>query len=137
RLGGWIRRNVVSEEPQMRFTVVVSMWTAALAGVAGAQQQGEDWVDQRFHRVYLTNGNVIDGQLIKETPQGATLTLKSGNITIRKDMIERIELIKMRSLNEKPPVLPKVAAASAEPPATLTDPKPEVVVDAETRDRKS
>jgi HEAT repeat protein len=69
---------------------------------AARQSQDPSWVEVRFHRVYLTNGNFIDGQLMKNTPQGATLQMKSGEMTIRADMIDRIEYIKVRSLQEAP-----------------------------------
>lgn len=84
----------------MRFAFLAAFWVAALARPA-LPQQGQDgtWAETRFHRVHLINGNFIDGQLIKDTPQGATLTIKSGEITVRKDLIDRIEFIKMRTFN--------------------------------------
>lgn len=76
-----------------------------------AAQQG--WSETRFHRVHLRNGNFIDGQMIKETGREVTLQLKVGTVSVRLDQIARtedgrlrVELVKMKSYNEKPPVIP-------------------------------
>jgi HEAT repeat protein len=84
---------------------------AALASLAmpatlHAQQQG-NWVETRFHRVHLLNGNFIDGQLIGESDRTLTMRVGGGEMQIRKDMIGRtakgnlrVEYVKMRSYNE-------------------------------------
>jgi HEAT repeat protein len=65
-------------------------------------QQDNAWTEVHFHRVYLTNGAFIDGNLLEETPRKVTLQLKSGEISIRRDQVDRVELVKMRSFDEKP-----------------------------------
>lgn len=81
---------------------------ALLAATIGrtAVAQDAEWVDVRFHRVFLLNGNFIDGKLVKDTPQAATLLMKSGEMTIRRDMIDRIEFVTIRTRNEKPKAIP-------------------------------
>ncbi len=100
-----------------------------LALLAGAAQAHEpEWVEVRFHRVHLRNGNFIDGQMLKDTPAAVTLTLKGGEMLIRRDSIDRVEFVKMRTINEKPPVLeaPRRGGPVTEPTAKDTpgDPKP-------------
>lgn len=68
--------------------------------------QEPEWVEVRFHRVHLLNGNFIDGQLLKDTPGQVLLKIKSGEMGIRRDQIDFVEYIKMRSLNERPVVRP-------------------------------
>jgi HEAT repeat protein len=58
--------------------------------------------DIRFHRVHLTNGNFIDGHILKETTSSILLKLKVGEMTIRRDMINKVEFVKMRDRNETP-----------------------------------
>src|SRR6185436_5678046 len=64
--------------------------------------QDSDVDGLRFHRVHLTNGNFIDGQLVKETAASVLLRLRSGEMTIRRDMIDRVEFVKMRDRNQVP-----------------------------------
>jgi HEAT repeat protein len=66
-----------------------------------ASPQDTSWVDLRFHRVHLRNGNFIDGQLVKDAPNLVTLRLANGGeIAIRRDQIDRVEFVKIRSVNE-------------------------------------
>jgi hypothetical protein len=75
-------------------------------GVALVAQDSRDQFQTiRFHRVHLRNGNVIDGTLLSLTDDTATLRLSSGEMSIKRGMIEKIEFIKMRSLLERPPVV--------------------------------
>ncbi len=87
-----------------------------LAGEAWAQQQDplppSPWVETRFHRVHLRNGNAVDGQLVRASAKAVTLQLKAGEIAIRRDLIDHVEMVKMRSLREPAPPAPK-----PEPPA--------------------
>jgi HEAT repeat protein len=106
------------------FSALALLLLAVWARPATARQtQDPSWVEVRFHRVFMTNGNFIDGQLLKNTPQGATLQIKAGEITIRADLIDRIEYIKMRSLKEAPA---KVAPGTPkkEPPSPPKGEKP-------------
>ncbi len=88
--------------------------------------QDADWVESRFHRVHLRNGNFIDGQLVRDVPKEVVLRLKSGEMAVRRDLIDRVEIIKMRSINERPVVKepPKriEAIPDAPPPPPLTTP---------------
>src|SRR5579863_3100343 len=84
----------------------------AAVGAAAAQQQEPNWVDVRFYRVHLHNGNVVDGQLVKQTDKEVVLLIQGGEIHFRNDVIERLELVKMRSLTEKPLLVPSVQSPS-------------------------
>src|SRR5436190_24328669 len=69
-----------------------------LPGFLGAQDTDGDL---RFYRVHLRNGNVIDGELVKETANEVLLRLKVGEMTIRRDQIEKVEFVKMKSQDTK------------------------------------
>lgn len=90
--------------------------------------QEPDWVEIRFHRVHLRNGNFIDGQLLKDVPKEVVIKIKSGEMGIRRDLIDRVEIIKIRSINEKPVVkqTPKriegIPQIPDVPPPALTTP---------------
>ena len=84
-----------------------------LASAAGAQ---DTFVEIRFHRVHLRNGNFIDGTLLRQNDREVTLKIKYGDISIRNDLIARtdsgtlrIEFMKIRDVLEKPPVMPAPA----------------------------
>jgi HEAT repeat protein len=70
-----------------------------------AQTEPPSGGELRFHRVYLKNGNVVDGQLIQQTPQTLLLRLRGGEMSIRMDSIDRVEFVKMKSVDEKPTVV--------------------------------
>src|SRR5690349_18092871 len=72
-----------------------------------AQDSRDQFQTIRFHRVHLRNGNVIDGTLLSLTDDMATLRLPSGEMSIKRGMIEKIEFIKMRSLLERAPIVDK------------------------------
>jgi HEAT repeat protein len=83
--------------------IVLAVMTAPLYA-----QEGK-WVETRFERVHLRNGNFIDGHLIRESEKLVILDVVGGEMAIRKDMIERnskgnlrVELVKMRSYKEAP-----------------------------------
>jgi HEAT repeat protein len=91
--------------------------------------QDTQWVETRFHRVHLRNGNVIDGQMVANTDKAVTLSIRGGDLDIRKDQVDRIELVKMRSLLEKPkPVMTALAA-----PSKMKKGKPVPTIDAVVR----
>jgi HEAT repeat protein len=84
--------------------------------------QDSDGNETRFHRVHLTNGNFVDGQLIKDTPGLVLLRIRSGEMGIRRDQIERVEFVKMRDRWQPPdrtPVRPPPTGVK-----TPTDPNP-------------
>jgi len=66
------------------------------------QFQDSDVDGLRFHRVHLTNGNFIDGQLLKYTAASVLLKLRAGEMTIRRDMIDRVEFVKMKDRFQAP-----------------------------------
>ncbi len=87
-----------------------------LLATAGAQE--ETWTESRFHRVHLKNGNFIDGKLVRDAADAVTLQLKPGQFTIRRDLVDRVEMVKIRSLREvadKPPVPPPGGAVQPPP----------------------
>jgi HEAT repeat protein len=94
---------------------------ALLVASASAPLAAQDaqWVETKFNRVYLINGNFIDGQVTKVTDTNVTLRMSAGDMSIKKDMVDRIELIKMRSLKEKPKLDPPLKKAS---PAEIGSP---------------
>lgn len=99
---------------------------SALA-LCAALAQDVSWVETRFHRVHLRNGNFIDGRLVRESPALVVLEMKpAGEFGVRRDMIRRVEFIKIRSISEEPrlvAVLP--AAVDPTPPAVVPGPGPE------------
>jgi HEAT repeat protein len=121
---------------------------AALASLAmpatlQAQQQSGTWVETRFHRVHLLNGNFIDGQLIGESDRTLTMRVGGGEMQIRKDMIGRttkgnlrVEYVKMRSYNEPLKLEPirntRPPGPSVSSPAVTTPKAPPSTAPAET-----
>jgi HEAT repeat protein len=92
--------------------VITFLAALALANAPAAQER--NWVEVRFHRVHLKNGNFVDGDLLRQTDREVILRLKPGEMSIRTDMVARVEFIKIRSLNEKPPVEPPPKPPAAE-----------------------
>src|SRR5579862_5205103 len=92
-----------------------------LIGASGLSW-GQDvpWTETRFHRVFLRNGNVIDGQLIASSEKGLVLAVRSGEFKVPAEQIDHVELVRMRSAQDKPKPLatlgaPKGAAKAARP----------------------
>jgi hypothetical protein len=86
----------------------------------------------RFHRVYLTNGNFIDGQLLKDTPASVLLKLRVGEMTIRRDMIDRVEFVKMRDRFQTPVVAAVKPKAEASPRPEVKSDAPKITIDTKT-----
>lgn len=108
----------------------------ALAGPLGAVAQdppSTPWVETRFHRVHLRNGNFIDGQLVQQNAKGVVLQMsRNGDFVVRKDLIQRVEYIKMRSLKEIPKVpevesAPESELATASKTPAIKTPQPESI----------
>lgn len=94
----------------MRFAAMASVilgWSASVFA------QDAVWVETRFHRVHLRNGNFIDGKVNGVRDQDVLVDMAAGEMIIRKDSIDRIELIKMRSLGEKPKLDPPLKRPAA------------------------
>ncbi|HEX7900616.1 MAG TPA: HEAT repeat domain-containing protein [Planctomycetota bacterium] len=79
----------------------------------------------RFHRVHLRNGNFIDGDLVRQNAKEIVLRLKSGEMGVRRDQIVRVEMIKMRGIQDKPEEVtqPKPPPISFETPTTPGSPR--------------
>ncbi|HEX7901407.1 MAG TPA: hypothetical protein VF950_26850, partial [Planctomycetota bacterium] len=80
--------------------------TLALLTALAAQQTSEVWTEIRFHRVHLRNGNFVDGTLVANEQESVTLRVKTGDIEITRDLIDKVEYVKMRSYKEKPADVP-------------------------------
>lgn len=102
-----------------------------LAALALQAPSGDNsWIETRFHRVHLANGNFIDGQLVEESKRLVVLKMKAGTFGIRRDMIDRVEYVRMRSLKESPapsvaikaPAASKMPAAANAPERPSTEP---------------
>ncbi|HVR83228.1 MAG TPA: hypothetical protein VMU54_02885, partial [Planctomycetota bacterium] len=74
---------------------VFGLSTAALC-----QDDGR-WSETQFHRVHLRNGNFVDGKVIRLSDKEVVLKLTPGELCLRMDLVDRIELIKMKSYSEK------------------------------------
>jgi len=94
----------------MRFLACAFLSLATARGVSGAQES--KWVEVRFHRVHLRNGNFIDGNLVGETERQVVLKLHVGEMVLRRDQVDHVEFVKIRSLEELPQVV--------RPPAKIT-----------------
>jgi len=114
----------------------VALWLAAALGAvafpAGAAQ--DRFTETRFHRVHLRNGNFVDGALVRQDVRGVVLKLKVGEMTIRQDQIDHVELVKLRSIADKPeitkPVKPPIGVIDrppVTPDPTATKSTPEAV----------
>lgn len=85
--------------------------------------QETPWIETRFHRIQLRNGNFIDGQLLRQTPEEVVIEVKSSaELGVRRDLIARVEYVKMRSFKDLPTVaavieIPVEAPAVPEPVA--------------------
>lgn len=87
----------------------VLSWTAFLAlSLAASVAAQEGWSETRFHRVYLRNGNFLDGILVQDTPTMVILKMPKGEFSVRKDQIAlddegkyRVEFVKIRTYNER------------------------------------
>jgi HEAT repeat protein len=94
---------------------------AASAFLAQAQSSsGPVFEEIRFHRVHLKNGNFIDGQLLSDGEKEVSLKLKIGEISLRRELVDRIEFVKIRKIAEPPEKTPHPRT----PPATVPSPDP-------------
>jgi HEAT repeat protein len=93
-------------------------------------QDGETG-ELRFHRVHLKNGNFIDGDLVKDAPNEVILRLKVGEMKIRRDQIDKVEFVRMKSSNS-PAIYrpdPKKGEAGKNDPGKTDAPPPSKVPD--------
>jgi hypothetical protein len=105
-------------------------WAWTLAGMSAAEIGARDivWTETRFHRIHLHNGNVVDGQLVEEDARSVTLSLPVGRMLIRRDQIDRVEQVMMRTVTDKPRILGTMGelAALSDVRGLLSDPEPTV-----------
>src|SRR6185436_15937694 len=101
----------------IRITTAAVLMVLGLSALGFAQESSYTWVETRFHRVHLRNGNFIDGNVTGLSDRAVSLKLMVGEMNIRRDSIDRIELIKMRSLLEKPKLDPPLKQMTAKPTA--------------------
>jgi HEAT repeat protein len=99
-----------------------------LALVLALPLRAQEFEEVRFDRVYLRNGNFIDGKVLARDEHGVTLRIKAGEISLRDELIDRdtngalrIVVVKIRSLKEKPPPPPPIPPTKPAEP-TLRDP---------------
>src|SRR5882672_8436923 len=94
--------------------------------LASLQQDG--WSETTFDRVYLRNGNFIDGRVMENKPNEVLLQLKVGEMGIRRDQIDRVERLKLKSWNDKAIVFdtPKGQVTPKSTDPTTTTPPPTV-----------
>jgi len=91
-------------------------------GSAQAALPQDGWSETSFHRIHLRNGNFIDGKVIADKPGEVVLLLRGGEMTVRRDQIDQVEIVKIRSWNEKPIILDAPKATTEKPPKK-TDPE--------------
>ena len=106
---------------------MIAILTLLLALQAEAKADG--WTETRFHRIHLRNGNFVDGDLLRNDPETVTLRVRTGDIEITRDLVERVELVRMRSYAERPtdvapPAAVKPAPEGSPPAPSLALPAP-------------
>lgn len=110
----------------MRSALLLAVLAAAPAAAAA---QEVSWVETRFHRIHLRNGNFIDGRLVRETRSLVVVEVRpAGEFGVRRDMIHKVEFIKMRSIVEAAPIVAELPPEeNPKPPAVRPGPQPEKV----------
>src|SRR5689334_13486442 len=81
----------------------------------------------RFHRIHLRNGNFIDGKVTADKPNEVILLMAAGEMAIRRDQIDRVEVVKMKSYNDKAIILDTPKPKKDDPSAPRTGKVVEVI----------
>ncbi len=103
---------------KMMSGLVAVIVAAAALSSAQAQDSGfYTWV--QFHRVHLRNGNFLDGTLVSKTDRSVTLRQPWGEILIRSDQIDRVELVKMKSFNDPEQIIQRKAKSTPQGPTEI------------------
>jgi HEAT repeat protein len=107
----------------MKYALAALVATGILSNALYAQETG--WSETRFHRVYLRNGNFVDGHLLQDQNNWIILKVPTGELGVAKHDIERdstgrlhVEFIKIRSYKEPAPI---VEIKKAEPVGAKTE----------------
>lgn len=108
------------------------MISIGLALLLSLQQEG--WQETSFHRIFLRNGNFIDGKVISDKPNEVILQMRGGEMAIRRDQVERVEFMKLKSYNDKPIIL--ATPKSKTPDAVQPKNTPPVTVEAAEQIKK-
>ena len=99
-----------------------------LAGAGWLQAQSQEvaaYTWTTFHRVHLRNGNYLEGGLAGRTETSVTLRQPWGEIIVRNDQIDRIELVKIKSYKDPEILIKKRAVAKpSESKEAITKPTP-------------
>ncbi len=97
----------------MKLTILAAM-ALAMGSLAGWCQ---DYTELQFHRVHLRNGNFLDGQLVRQSAKEVVIKINVGEMSLRMDLVDHVELVRMKSYNEKPIDLKR---PTSEPPVDVT-----------------
>jgi hypothetical protein len=79
---------------------VLALSAASLPCPAFCAPQEPKFEEIRFHRVHLRNGNFIDGNLLRDTDNEVTIQIRIGEIVLRRELVDRIEIVKIRKISE-------------------------------------
>jgi HEAT repeat protein len=106
-----------------------------LAAAPQAQTPPDSGSEIRFHRIHLRNGNFIDGKVTADKPTEVILLMAAGEMSIRRDQIDRVEVVKMKSFNDKAIIL-DTPKAKKEDPSIPRSTKPVEVITPEQIKRR-
>jgi len=98
-----------------------------LAAAAQAQAPLDSGAEVRFHRIHLRNGNFIDGKVTADKPDEVVVLMAAGEMAILRDQIDRVEMVKMKSYNDKAIILDTPKAKKDEPSVPRTSKTMEVI----------
>lgn len=77
---------------------------ALLAAATAPQENGAG--DRRVIRIHLKNGSVLEGESLRETGNRLILAMDQGEVSLRRETVDRVEVVRIRS---KPPPPPPAA----------------------------
>ena len=94
--------------------VAAALWLHLLLPAQTPAPAPAPTAETRFHRVFLKNGNFVDGDLQRIEADTVVLRLKSGDVGINRDLVDRIEIVKMKAADEAPPKVDLPARSTEE-----------------------
>ncbi len=92
------------------------------AWAVGTLPQEPEFVEIRFVRIHLKNGNFLEGDVALETRHSVTLRTKQGELVLDRGAIERLEQVRLRTAVVKP--APKPCSPPPAPGAPTETPNP-------------